>query len=179
MRDVNREAASGRFEIIEGGRHSKLAAGHGAGIGARPGIGYEADNEAQLGVRQGADHRTGQALEQSAGESAYERAIEERFRRVAGDLQHFASSLQAACLGDHPLAREILDDLAAKRGKIAWTMGIARRAEGPARRRLWVDIERALGDLEASLRLLSRVQFVDGHWRVPAAEAAPLCDSIR
>lgn len=98
---------------------------------------------------------------------AYEEKIVDRFRHLTGDLQHFASSLQAACLADYAMAREILHELAAKQGKLAWTIGVARRSEGAARKRLWPDIERMLGDLESTLSLLSRLQFVEGHWRVP------------
>lgn len=105
--------------------------------------------------------------EQAPDQNPYEEKIVDRFRHLTGDLQHFASSLQAACLADYAMAREILDELAAKQGKLAWTIGVARRSEGAARKRLWPDIERMLGDLESTLSLLSRLQFVEGHWRVP------------
>jgi hypothetical protein len=112
----------------------------------------------------------GRALQQNARqvsrESAYEERIEDRFRHLTGDIQHFVSSLQAARLADYSPAREILHELAAKLGKLAWKIGVARRSEGAARHRLWPDVERSLGDLEATLSLLSRLQFVDGHWSV-------------
>ena len=108
-------------------------------------------------------------------QTAYEENIVDRFHHLTGDIQHFASSIQAACLSEYALAREILQELAEKQGKLAWTIGVAKRLESSfsnasqrqTGRRMWPDIERMLADLESTLGLLSRLQFVEGHWRVP------------
>lgn len=163
MQNLNRESAFKSFEVIDGGRQAR---------GRRA----TADSsECPLDTRRNDDLEIGRDEhfgQRDAGatinQSAYEERIEERFRQLSGDIQHFVSSLQAACLADHTPAREILDELAAKQGKLAWSIGVARRSEGPARKRLWPDIERMVGELESTLRLLSRLQFVEGHWRVPA-----------
>jgi len=111
-------------------------------------------------------------------QAAYEEKIEARFRRLSDDLQQFISSLQAACLAEHSPAREILEELAIKHCALAWIIRTARHSQGAARRRLWPDIERSVGDLETTLRLVSRLEFVGGHWRVPANSPPPPYDDV-
>lgn len=92
-----------------------------------------------------------------------EKEIEERLREVTEFAEGLHREAYAELLPEGSAARQGVEELCVKELALRWIVRVAKHSQGHVRERLWLDIERALEDLETLVEDLIRAGAASPH----------------
>ena len=89
-----------------------------------------------------------------------EAITETRLEALTMFVENLEHAAYAVLLSEQSSAQEVVEELCVKESALRWMARAAKHSEGVVRERLWKDIERAVGDLEALARSISESKKV-------------------